>query len=243
MNQKKNKIPAISTDEMREVDRLMIEEFGIELEMMMENAGRNLALLCSKILAKSIEGKKILVAVGKGNNGGGGLAAARYLHNWGAEIEVLIEGKDLIGVPRAQLSIVEKLDIEVTCEESAILSLRDSAADLIIDSLIGYGLNGNPRGWTAEMIDSINNSTSIPVLSLDAPSGLDTTSGTVADPCVKATVTMTLALPKTGLFSKEGRNVVGKLVLADIGVPSELYRMMGIEAGSIFSKDVIIDLS
>jgi len=241
MNQKRNKIPAISSDEMREVDRLMIEEFGIELVMMMENAGRNLALLSDKILAESIEGKKVLVAVGAGSNGGGGLVAARYLHNWGAKVEVLIEGEDLIGVPEAQLKIVEKLDIEVTYKERAILSLRDRKIDLIIDSLIGYGLKRDPRGWAAKMINSIN-STSIKVLSLDAPSGLDTTSGIVADPCVNADATMTLALPKTGLFSNDARNVVGKLFLADIGVPSELYRMMGINVGHIFSKDTVIEL-
>jgi len=241
MVQKINDIPAITTEEMREVDRLMIEEFRIDLIRMMENAGQNLARLCKKMLAEDLIEKKVFVAVGRGNNGGGGLVAARYLHNWGAKVKVVIEGKDIIGVPLSQLSIIEKLDIEIVDQKIEIASSKDEEADIIIDSLIGYGLKGDPKGWVAQMIDYINGASSR-IISLDAPSGLDATSGSVGNPCVKADWTMTLALPKIGLRTKEAKNIVGKLFLADIGVPRELYRSMGIKVESIFNKDTLIEL-
>src|SRR3990172_13388441 len=79
-------IPAITTQQMVEVDRLMTEEFGILLIQMMENAGRNLADLARRLSGGEVRGKRVAVFCGSGNNGGGGLVAARHLHNWGAEV-------------------------------------------------------------------------------------------------------------------------------------------------------------
>lgn len=240
MKPKRNNIPDISTEDMREVDRLMIEEFGIDLVRMMENAGRNLAVLSKEMLSDEYREKKVSIVVGSGNNGGGGLVAARYLHNWGSNVTVFIENRIMTGIPQDQLKIVEKLNIEIVDKDAAIVAFRAQNADLIIDSLIGYGLKGDPKGWAAKMIMIINDKRT--VLSLDAPSGLDTTSGEVKDPCVYADSTMTLALPKTGLLTSQAKKVVGKLYLADIGVPGELYKMMGINIGPIFIRDTIIEL-
>ena len=240
MKPKRINIPVISTEDMREVDRLMIEEFGIDLVRMMENAGRNLAVLSKEMLPDDLKKKNVSIVVGGGNNGGGGLVAARYLHNRGFDVTVFIENRIMTGIPLAQLKIVEKLDLEIVDKDEAIVTLRGQNADLIIDSLIGYGLKGDPKGWAAQMIMIINDKGT--VLSLDAPSGLDTTSGKIKDPCVYADSTMTLALPKTGLLKNQAKKVVGKLFLADIGVPCELYKRMGIDVGPIFSRDAIIEL-
>jgi NAD(P)H-hydrate epimerase len=82
-----------------------------------------------------------------------------------------------------------------------------------------------------------------PVLALDAPSGLDTSTGAAGEPCVKAQATLTLALPKVGLLSPGAAGVVGKLYLADISVPPGLYSRLGIEVGPLFEEDVIVDLA
>ena len=80
------KIPAITTQQMIQVDRLMIEEYGIQLIQMMENAGKSLAELSRNLLGDDVQDKNIAVICGAGNNGGGGMVAARHLHNWGANI-------------------------------------------------------------------------------------------------------------------------------------------------------------
>ena len=116
-----------------------------------------------------------------------------------------------------------------------------SQVDIIVDALIGYGLIGTPRPEASKWIEKIN-SAGKPVLALDAPSGLDTTSGEGGQSIVRADATMTLALPKVGLLNEESRPYVGKLYLADISVPPELYRKMGLGVQNPFEKDPIIKI-
>ncbi len=87
------------------------------------------------------------------------------------------------------------------------------------------------------------NAHAAPVLSLDLPSGLEATSGTVFDPCVRADATLALALPKTGLWAPGARRVSGELYLADIGVPQEVYARLGLHVGPIFTREEIVRLS
>jgi NAD(P)H-hydrate epimerase len=111
--------------------------------------------------------------------------------------------------------------------------------ELIIDALIGYGLSGDPRQPVAGWIDKANNSGN-PILALDTPSGLDTTSGTPGNPCVRAAATLTLALPKSGLLTTQAAEYVGDLYLADISVPRELYQHIGVDVPNLFKSDSII---
>jgi NAD(P)H-hydrate epimerase len=100
-------IPFITTDQMRVVDRLMVDEFHIGLEQMMENAGRNLARLAvDRFLDGTPEGKRVIVLAGSGGNGGGGLVAARRLAGWGASVSVRLtrEASDFTGIPGVQLT-------------------------------------------------------------------------------------------------------------------------------------------
>ena len=233
-------IPALTTAQMAEVDRLMIEEYGTRsvLIQMMENAGRNLAELARRMLGGKLAGRKIVVLCGAGNNGGGGMAAARHLHNWGADIQVkLIADPDkLKNISAHQWRILQPMGI------AAHETLDLARADLILDAIIGYGLTGNPRGEAAEWIKRANRS-GRPILALDAPSGLNTTTGTPGQPCIGATATLTLALPKTGLIAPQAQPFVGELYLADIGVPPELYRRIGLEVGTLFAEDTIIRIN
>jgi len=219
-------VPAVSTGQMREVDRSMPGDFGIGLAQMMENAGRNLADLGHLLFAP----RSVIVLAGPGGNGGGGLVAARHLHNRGLTVSVVLAGGPLAPVTAQQASIVTRMGILIRDDPAP--------ADLVIDALIGYGLHGDPRGRTAELIGWAAARPG-PVLSLDGPSGLDLDTGRPGTPCVRADATMTLALPKTGLA---GAEVTGRLYLADISVPPLLYQRMGLAVPALFRDGPVVEL-
>ena len=233
-------IPQLTTDHMIEVDRAMIEDFGIELIQMMENAGRGLARVAmSRFLAEPDHDKKVLVCAGRGGNGGGALVAARRLHNWGINVEVAISrpAESFQGIPKHQLTIVQNLGIPVYDQ-----SLSFQTPQLILDGIIGYSLKGSPRERAADLIHFANESTA-PVLSLDTPSGIDTASGTAHNPTISANATVTLALPKAGLFSKSTAHLVGELYLADISVPPKLYSALNFTVSDqLFATSDIVRL-
>jgi NAD(P)H-hydrate epimerase len=220
-------LPTLTADQMREVDRIMIDDLHIELVQMMENAGRNLADLAIALYAPGTA----VVLAGGGGNGGGGLVAARHLANRGVTVTVILatERARLSPVPTHQLDILERMGIAVVADPLD--------ADLVIDALVGYSLQGNPRGRAAELIAWANRQPA-PVLSLDTPSGLDVTSGSVGEPCVKASATMTLALPKTGLTLAKA--LVGELYLADISVPAVVYRRVGVGVPDLFRISAVV---
>ncbi|MEZ4637274.1 MAG: NAD(P)H-hydrate epimerase [Caldilineaceae bacterium] len=233
-------LPALTTEQMIEVDRLMIEEYHIDLIQMMENAGRNLALLAKRLLDNDIEDRPIVVLAGRGNNGGGDLAAARHLLNWGAWVQVLLTHapESFDGVPAHQLRILEAMGLPLAWAEEG---WELPPADLVIDAIIGYGIQGDPRGDAANLIRLANSSVA-PILSLDTPSGLDVTSGRLSTPHISATATMTLALPKIGLLEPAAKTAIGQLYLADISVPPSLYEQIGIELSPIFAADTVLPL-
>lgn len=215
----------------------MIETYGIALEQMMENAGRNLADQARQMLGGRVADHQITALCGGGNNGGGGMVAARHLHNMGADVSVVLasDPNKLRDVPGHQWSILRSIGLD-----RAKIDLNSSA--LILDALLGYGSKGDPRPPIKDWIERAN-ACGIPILSLDAPSGLDTTSGKPGQPCIRAEATMTLALPKTGLLMPQAKEFVGRLYLADIGVPPELYRRIGINVGSLFVNGAITPLN
>lgn len=227
---------------MREVDRLMTEEVGMSLPQMMENAGRCLATDARGMLGGDARGRNIVVLAGRGGNGGGGLAAARRLSGWGAEVAVVLAQSrdDMRGVPRLQLTILEWIGVPVRPGAEGISDLF-SRADLVIDALIGYSLRGAPTGQVAALIHAVN-AAGRPVLALDLPSGLDGDSGQASDPTIRATQTLTLALPKRGLLVPGARPWVGELHLADISVPEKVYRRLGLTVGPIFARSDIIPI-
>ena len=236
-------IPFVDTAQMVEVDRAMIEDYHIELIQMMENAGRNLAHLARRrFLDGDPRGKRVTVLAGSGGNGGGALVCARWLHNYGAEVAVFVSrsAAGLSPVTAHQLDIVQRMG-GLVYEAGDI---EDAAAPVMtVDGIIGYGLRGNPHGATARLIEWAN-SQAAPILALDVPSGLDTTTGAVSDPAIRAAATMTLALPKVGLLTAEARPYVGELYLADIGVPPALYAepALGLSVGPLFAVGDIIRL-
>ncbi|MCI0484064.1 MAG: NAD(P)H-hydrate epimerase, partial [candidate division NC10 bacterium] len=146
---------AVTVEQMTQVDRIMTEEIGIDLLQMMENAGRHVAAKARTILRADVAGKHILVLAGSGNNGGGGLAAARHLANWGADVRVLLAkaAERLAGVPRKQASILHRMGIASAVWKPDLQSAHIwPQTNLILDALVGYGLKGAPREPVASLI-------------------------------------------------------------------------------------------
>jgi NAD(P)H-hydrate epimerase len=224
-----DRIPVVTADQMRAVDRAMVEDLHIELVQMMENAGRGLADLAQRLFRPA----SATVLAGRGGNGGGGLVAARHLANRGVAVTVTLARaeNELAPVTLQQLDILRRMDVPTTSDPAG--------TDLVIDALIGYSLRGNPAGRVAELIEEANRQPA-PVLSLDAPSGLDVTSGLAGSPCVEATATLTLALPKAGLLVAPA--LVGRLFLADISVPRLVYQRMGLRVGDVFAGGAVVEI-
>jgi NAD(P)H-hydrate epimerase len=224
-----DRIPAVTAAQMREVDRAMVEDLHIELVQMMENAGRSLADLAQRLFGPA----SVSVLAGGGGNGGGGLVAARHLANRGISVTVTLARaeNELAPVTLHQWDILRRMDVPTTSEPAE--------ADLVIDALIGYSLRGNPAGRSAELIEWTNRQPA-PVLSLDTPSGLDVTTGLAGSPCVETTATLTLALPKAGLLVAPA--LVGRLYLADISVPWQVYERMGLRVGDLFAGGAVVEI-
>jgi NAD(P)H-hydrate epimerase len=228
---------------MIEVDRAMIEDFRSELIQMMENAGRNLARLArTRFLGGDPRGKRVIALAGSGGNGGGALVAARRLHNWGASVTVGLaqSPSSMTGVPAHQLDILEQMRVTIIGSRSVA---GVAPADVVLDGLIGYSLKWAPQGAAAELIQWAN-SQSAPILALDVPSGVDATTGTAFDPAIRATATMTLALPRKGLDGPAMASHVGELYLADISVPPGLYARppLNIPIEPLFACDEVVRL-
>jgi NAD(P)H-hydrate epimerase len=211
---------------MRAVDRVAVEDFGLEILQMMENAGRNLAAHALQLL-DGAEGP-VAVLAGSGGNGGGGLCCARHLHNRGVEVAVLLDRKPeaLRGPAAHQWRILRAAGLAPTPPDRVIGCLE--TACVVVDALIGYGLRGAPRGRAAELIARCNRHARR-VLALDVPSGLDATTGEAPGAVICPQRTLTLALPKTGLAE-----LPGALYLADIGIPPAVYTRLGIAYASPF---------
>jgi len=225
-----DQIPAVTAEQMREVDRAMVEDLHIELVQMMENAGRSLADLAQRLFRPA----SVTVLAGGGGNGGGGLVAARHLANRGVAVTVTLARaeQELAPVTLQQWDILRRIRVPITSDPAA--------ADLVIDALIGYSLRGNPAGRAAELIERTNRQPA-PVLALDTPSGLEVTTGLAGSPCVKATATLTLALPKAGLLVAS--ELVGRLYLADISVPRLVYERMGLRVQNPFAGGAVVEIS
>jgi NAD(P)H-hydrate epimerase len=236
-------VPYVDAKQMIEVDRLMMEEFHIDLIQMMENAGRNLAHLARmRFLDGDPEGKRVIILAGTGGNGGGALVCARRLYNWGTHVQIYVTkpSDEFAPIPAHQLMILQRMNVPIV-----YASAMDKAtpSDLIIDGVIGYSLKGRPRDSAADLILWANAQV-VPILALDVPSGIDSNSGAIFAPAIKATATMTLALPKVGFRSPDVEEYVGELYLADISVPTALYAAptLGLEVGNLFAESEIIRL-
>ncbi len=216
---------AVSKEEMQKIDEKAPEEYGITISRMMENAGLQIA----EFLRNEFEEESFTFYVGKGNNGGDALVAARRMHLWGYDVEVVLASEELDGIREGELEILKDLDVEINLESS------ETDHPVAVEGLIGYNLKGDPRPPFDSMIDEIN-SYETPV-SIDIASGLDADTGGRAEPCVRPDFTVTLAAPFEGMSEENS----GEVFVADIGVPPEAFEEFGF-TGDFFSERCLVEL-
>lgn len=240
-------LPAVTAAQMAEVDRLAVTAYGIELGQMMELAGSHLAEVVRLEVGGDLRGRRVVTVAGPGNNGGGGLAAARHLANRGAQVHAVLArpAARLSDAGRHQLAALLAMGVEccvMTYDLSdAELAAMLSSADVVADAVLGYSLIGAPHGAVERLIGFIA-AASRPVISLDIPSGMHPDTGDAPGSSVAADATLTLALPKAGLLSPAGRRRAGHLYLGDLGLPAALYRDLGLEVGTPFADGPIVAL-
>ncbi len=148
-------VPAVTAAQMREVDRNMVEDLGVSLLQMMENAGRAFAEL-TRIQLSGVRHRRVVVLAGQGGNGGGGMAAARRLAIWGAEVRVVLAhpATALAEAPTRQLASLRAIDVAVHSTAEAASLMQE--ADVVLDALLGYSLDGPPREPEAGLIRAAN---------------------------------------------------------------------------------------
>ncbi len=214
-------------DEMRNIDRQAKEKYGIPELLLMENAGRQSADAMEHLLGGVAE-KNICVLAGSGNNGGDALAAARHLANHGAKVKVFLAGNPSHFTASAAVNrdIASRMGIEMQAldSERALDKLRvvlKRFSDGVLDGILGTGFQGELRGNTAELVRAVN-AAGKPVVAIDIPTGVEADTGKVSGEAIRADLTISLGLPKVGHLLCPGAEHTGKLMVDDIGIPSEL---------------------
>jgi hydroxyethylthiazole kinase-like uncharacterized protein yjeF len=216
-----------SAAQVRELDQLATSQYGIPSLLLMENAGRQVAETAREMLSGTVSGKNVLILVGRGNNGGDGLVAARHLVNAGAEVKLffLSAPEDYRGDARVNFEICKQMQLKqyFLREEKDLTALKIALrnTDLVLDAIYGTGFKGRVTGLPEKVIDVVNSS-GLPLLAVDLPSGLEADTGAVSGECIQASVTVTFALPKIGLFLEPGVGYVGRLRVVDISIPGTL---------------------
>lgn len=216
----------VTSAEARALDSRAIRQAAMPPELLMENAGRAIAEVCSALL-DGVPDRRVLVLAGKGNNGGDGLCAARWLKFKGADPRVLLlaEPEDLRGEARKnyEWAVTARVPVQPVLDRRALEREFQAAqpADLLLDALLGTGLKGEVTGYYRDGIELLNRAARrVPVVSADVPSGLDADSGRPLGVAVVANVTVTMGFYKPGLLLYPGAAFAGAVFVAPLGYPS-----------------------
>ncbi|HEY3161566.1 MAG TPA: NAD(P)H-hydrate dehydratase [Vicinamibacterales bacterium] len=216
----------LNAAQMREADRFTIEEIGIPSLVLMENAGRQVVAAIEAAYEARLSGR-VAVLCGRGNNGGDGFVVARTLLQRGIDAAVFVIGAlaDVRGDAKTNLEILGRLGVtvvEIGDEQSWELHFSEiSQCTLIVDAIFGTGLTSALGGMMETIVADVNAS-SIPIVSIDLPSGLSADTPHVRGDCIDASMTVTLAAPKLPLVLPPGEAHAGDVVIADIGIPHEV---------------------
>lgn len=217
-------IPAVTTRQIRVLDKKAIEAIGIPSIVLMENAGR---AVFRDVISRLKKRKKKFVCVvcGIGHNAGDGFVAARHLLKAHIPTEVFLIGRarDLKNDAAVNYQILRRLHCPVNeiHRFNKKLSRCVDKADVVIDAIFGVGLNRRIKEPFKSIIEGINAYAGY-VIAVDVPSGLDATTGKIQGVCVKAARTVTFSLPKKGFFKNDGPHYTGQIIVADIGIPKGL---------------------
>ena len=215
----------VTAEQMRGLDRECARA-GIPVSTLMENAGKAVAEATRDALGEA-KGQRVVCLAGGGNNGGDGIVAARYLHDWGYEAGIYL----CAGRPADDPNLKAAKERGIACIEAEkdkdLRELDGMLADAacVIDALLGTGklrpLEGVFKS-ALEKAERAQRGHGARIIAVDLPSGMDADTGAIDPACPHADITVTMAFPKLGLFSFPGAERVGKLVIADIGIPEAL---------------------
>ncbi len=215
-------IPFYDAAAIREADRLAAERFGFSPALLMENAGRGAAEALLRLYGR----RNWTILCGPGNNGGDGFVAARHLALAGCGVEVFLseERSRLRSLPAANLSLLEAMGcsvFQVGELDDCFLADRFEKSGGILDALLGTGARGALRGETPRLLRFLPEKGPVKV-SLDVPTGVDASDGTVDSQAFRADLTLTFLAPKNGLRIMPGAAYAGKLGIIDLGIEKNL---------------------
>jgi NAD(P)H-hydrate epimerase len=214
----------LSREQVREVDRLALEEFGVPGVVLMENAGRGAAEL---LRAQGIHGR-VIICCGKGNNGGDGFVIARHLDNWKVPVRVLLFAppEELTGDALVNYRIIRQAGLAIHVHAGQSVDMQGveqelAGAEWIVDALFGTGLSGPLRSPFEEIVKAIN-AASGRVFAVDIPSGLDANTGKPLGVAVRAHYTATFVALKKGFANPDARQWLGHVFVVDIAAPRRI---------------------
>ncbi len=221
----------LSSVAMKACDRKTIEDLGLPGAVLMETAGARVAEFVRSCLPDLAE---VVVIAGPGNNGGDGLVAARLLMMSGYKVSLW--STERTGAYRGEASIFEKYLLKTafpikrihTQQELHLFKMEILHSDLLIDSLLGTGINREVEGLMAGIIEAINRS-DVPVLAVDVPSGVNADNGAVMGNAVRARWTLTFAFPKLGLLLQPGASLAGEVYVGEVYIPPYLAEGVKVE--------------
>jgi len=205
----------LTAAQMREADRRCIEELGIPGAVLMNNAGT--------AVFREITGGPVGVVCGKGNNGGDGFVVARLalLAGLAPTVVLAAEPENITGDAKTFLNVYLRLGgnmVVAPDADAAAKAVADLAdCETLVDALLGTGISGEVRGTARAVIDAWPQRPK--TIAVDLPSGLDADTGEPCGACIRADVTVTFAFMKKGLLAPSAEPYVGRVVVADIGIP------------------------
>jgi NAD(P)H-hydrate epimerase len=217
----------VTAEQMRNMDRSAVENYGIPSIVLMENAGRSAAeIICQRYLRPTLQ--RAIIFSGKGNNGGDGFVIARHLQirSWDVQVVVMADADEIKGIAADNLRVLQNSGVEVgyaadSTQLHALLAILPQEGVLLVDAMFGNGLTSPIRGHYLEALRWLN-AASAPVAAVDMPSGVDATCGAILGEAVNADCSISFACAKIGQVSDPACTVGGELVVADIGMPRVL---------------------
>jgi len=237
----------VSTNEIRDLDRLTIKEYGVPGFLLMERAGRGVADGVIRLFRDyNLTGEKALLIAGHGNNGGDAFVAARFLKEDGFAVQVLLAGEKaklrgdaLNHFKKMARHKIPFKELKTENDWYKLAADKNFSPAVVVDGILGTGLEGKARGVAAAAIRFINElSKNILVIAIDIPSGLNSDTGSAEGEAVRADLTLTMGLPKRGLIEQGALEYVGRLEVVDIGFPSALIGKIKSDMELISSADI-----
>lgn len=224
--------PHLTREQVRRIDQLAVDRYGMIGLVLMENAGRGAASIMDSAYGPKA---KAVIFCGTGNNGGDGCVIARHLHNARWHVRAIMAGDPSRMTPdtKANHAILEAMNVEMAVasdresQNAALKSIETNA--IVVDALLGTGFHGEVRSPTDRLIAGLNDTPRRAMVAIDVPSGLDCDSGLPSNATIRADLTITFAAEKTGFSNSTAAAYTGRIELADIGVPHELLDLVAAE--------------